>query len=521
MCQDEKKDEEENLIRSGIAGAAYETVQRYGSAAKEHIVAYSGVDNEKGIKLQKSLKTIKNQKTNEEYAFSIKQQKAGWAAEVIDTANSNEKYIIEGDYKRKIRHDDLPNMPANHPLYDHVEINVEGDIIAGSGTQMKFIGAARTNPNASGNAERSINKLLSPKFQKYIDNNVKIEVPKDEYPQMIIKANEKAYLLEKQLDAAKKQGRTADAIEIEKKLENVKKLRKNLKPSTLTRKESLEAVDMPRLSTVKSITNIAHKAGMQTATTSALIGGSAALIRNFVDLYKGEVEAGEAAKNIVKDTAESAAVGYGTGFVGTAVKAQMQSSKSEFIRAISKTNVAGTIVSVAVSASKTLKRYFSKEIDGTQCLEELGEQGTGMLTSSMLAVVGQAAIPIPVVGGLIGGMLGYALSSASYSVLLTSLKEAKMAHEERLAIEKACEEHIQMIKEYRAEINAVIEKYLSETIEVFNESFDGINNALAIGDVDWFIESANNITKAFGGKNSFENLEEFRTQLLSDEVFEL
>lgn len=91
-----KKDKQDDLLRAGIAGASYETVQRYGSAVKEHFVGLSGVDNETGTRLQKSLKSIQAQGTNDEYAFSIRQQKAGWAAEVKDTATSNAENIIAG-----------------------------------------------------------------------------------------------------------------------------------------------------------------------------------------------------------------------------------------------------------------------------------------------------------------------------------------------------------------------------------------------------------------------------------------
>ena len=49
----DKKDKEQNhkvstIKNVGIAGANTEVVQRYGSAVKEHFVAYSGVDNETG-----------------------------------------------------------------------------------------------------------------------------------------------------------------------------------------------------------------------------------------------------------------------------------------------------------------------------------------------------------------------------------------------------------------------------------------------------------------------------------------
>ncbi len=140
-----------------------------------------------------------------------------------------------------------------------------------------------------------------------------------------------------------------------------------------------------------------------------------------------------------------------------------------------------------------------------------------MISSAMFSVIGQAFIPIPAVGGLIGGMVGYALSSATYGILTSSLKEAKLAHAERIAIEKACEEHIKMIREYRAQINAIIEEYLTDSMEIFQDSFDGIKEALAIGDVDLLIESANSITDALGGNKPFETMDEFNEMMLQEQ----
>ena len=522
MAEDNsKKNKQDDLLRAGIAGASYETVQRYGSAAKEHLVGLSGIDNEKGRRLQKSLKSIQKQGTNDEYAFSIRQQKAGWAAEVKDTAFSNAENIIAGKSTRKIRHDDLPNTPANHPLFDHVEVDAEGNIIADSGSQMKFIGASARNPTGTGNAGRALKELRSKDFQKYIDNDVKIEVPKDEYQQMINKATEETGSLQKQLERARANGNDKAVETLEKKIDDLNTLKKNLRPSKVTRKQSLEAVDNPELSTIKSVANISHRAGIKTAETAAIIGGSVSLVRNIVGMYKGEVEADEAMLNVMKDTTQSAAVGYGSSFAGSAIKGAMQNSASEYTRALAKTNVAGTIVAVTVSASNTLTKYFKGEIDGTQCLEDLGEQGTGMIASSMFAVIGQAAIPGSIVGGLVGGMVGYALSSAVYGVLMNSLKEEKLAREERVAIERACEEHIKMIREYRAQMNEIIEKYLSSAMEIFNASFSGIKDALDIGDVDLFIESVNSITDSLGGNKPFETMEEFNDKMLRGETFKL
>ena len=60
-----------------------------------------------------------------------------------------------------------------------------------------------------------------------------------------------------------------------------------------------------------------------------------------------------------------------------------------------------------------------------------------MISSSLYAVIGQALIPIPVVGGIVGGMMGYALSSATFSLLKNALEEEKLAKENRILVEKS------------------------------------------------------------------------------------
>lgn len=516
---DDKKRKEEDLLNAGIAGAAYETVQRYGAAAMQHYVAYSGVDNEAGKTLVKGLKQIAEEKINPDYEFQNIHQQAGFSAEVKDVAKSNAESIIRGETTRKIRTDDLGRV--NDPLYDTVSIDANGDIIDGSGAQMKFLGASEKDPTGAGDAARALDKLQSKKFEKYLDHDAKIDVPADQYDRMIQEANKKIEGLSRQLENQKNAGNTAQVQKIQERIDKLEKIKKNLRKSTVSSDEAVFARLHPGLSTAADIAKISHRAGVQTAETAAIIGGSVSIVKNLVAVCKGETEPEEAVLNVAKDTASTAAVGYGTGFAGAAIKGAMQNSKSQYLQTLSKTNVAGTVVAVSVSATKTLSRYFKGEIDGVECLETLGEQGTGMVSSAMFSVIGQVAIPIPVVGGMIGGMMGYALSSATYGILTQSLKDEKLAREERVQIEKACEEHIKMIREYRAEMEKIISEYLSESMDIFRESFTGIKNALAIGDVDWFIDSTNKITESFGGEASFSSMEEFSSKMLMGSTFKL
>ena len=125
------------------------------------------------------------------------------------------------------------------------------------------------------------------------------------------------------------------------------------------------------------------------------------------------------------------------------------------------------------------------------------------------AFVGQMAIPVPIIGAAIGSMIGYALSSAHYQELVDVLKAAKFAHERRLQIERECEEAIRAIREYRAEMEAVISQYLSEHIAAFQSAFEEMDRAFAVNDADGFIAGANAITRQLGGNVLFNNMEEF------------
>ncbi len=514
-----KVKEGEEVQNAGLAGAAFETVQRYGDAAKQHFVAYTGEDNETGKTLVKGLKSISEEKIHPDYVHQNISQQAGFAAEVKDVARKNAEKIIKGDDTRVVRTDDLGRV--NDPLYDTVTIDAHGNVIKGTEAQMKFLGASQSDPTGEGNAARALDKLLSKKFQKYVDADATIDVPSDQYKKMIIEADNKISDLTKKLKHQLAEGNLEQAEQIQEKIDKVRKVKGNLRAADVSSAEAKFARLHPELSTAVDVAKIANKAGMETAERSAIIGGSVSIVKNLVAVYKREEEPETAIINVAKDTATTAAVGYGTGFVGTALKGVMQNSSSEYLQGLSKTNIPATVAAMTVSAAKTLSRYINGEIDGVECLETLGEQGTGMISSAMYAAVGQALIPIPVIGGMIGGMAGYAISSASYKTLVESLKDAKLAKEEREYIEKICEEHIKMIREYRAEMEEIISTYLIESTNVFRDSFSGIKTALEIGDVDGVIDSTNAIAKMFGGQPTFSSFEEFEQKMLKGEEFKL
>lgn len=503
MSDKDKKKDKDGFINAVIVGSSSETVQRFGSAVKEHIVAYEGIDHETGSQLSKGLKSVSQQKVNPDFKKTNLRQQSGFSAEIKSTARYNAEAIIKDDPIRKVRTDDIDR--TNDPLYDHVKVDASRNIISGSESQMKFVGKS---------PKEALAKLVSPKFSKYLEHDAKIEVPSDYYQNILDEADIEIAKLEGQLKRQSENGNVEEVTQIEKRIADYKKIKTNLRDSGVSNKEALFARTHPKLSTATDIAKISHRAGMKTAATSVIIGGSVSVVRNIVNVIKDEESKEQAVINIAKDTATVAAVGYGTGFAGSAVKGFMQNSKSAMTRSLSKTNLPATLVTLTVGSTETMYKYFNGEIDGVECLEELGEQGTGMVASALGATVGHVAIPIPIVGAMIGSMVGYALSSASYGMLTAALKDEKLAKEQRKIIEAECEAHILLIREYRTELQLMVSEYLNEHMTVFNDSFDQIKTALDIGNIDGFISATNQISQALGHEVLYESQSEFDALIL-------
>lgn len=514
--------DEKSIQTAGVIGASTETVQRFGEAVKVHLVAYTGQDNETGQKLAKGLKEISQSKTNPQHHTQNVKQQAGFSAEVKAVARENAERAIRGEKNtRTTRTDDMAKQSdgkggtiggKNEQYYDLAEVDKNGIYVEGSGRQLKFVG---------GTPEECADRLLLKKYDKYRDADIDIEIPSDFHDKVVKTLTEKAERLQKEIDKAEKNGNAKLAEQKKAQLDRVEKTRQNLKKSNVSNKDALEARLHAKLSTAKDIARVSNRAGIQAAQSGAIVGGGISFIRNSVAVIKGEKELTEAVGEVAGDTATAAGLGYATGFAGSVVKGYMQNASSNYLQALSKTNLPATLVATAWQTGKTLKKYANNEIDGVECLTELGENGVGMLASAAGAAIGQVVIPIPVVGSVVGGMVGYAMSTAYYNSLVTTLKEAKLAHEDRLLIEKECEEAVACMRQYRNDIESATQNYLSDHIQAFQQAITIMKTASDCGSVDDFVVGANIITEKLGGTPQFRTKTEFDSLMNKPESFKL
>ncbi len=151
---------------------------------------------------------------------------------------------------------------------------------------------------------------------------------------------------------------------------------------------------------------------------------------------------GKDPKETIKHTAiatlKGGAYSYGIASGGSLVGSVMQNNANQFIQSLGNGLAPTMIVGVGVGSCEVLIKYFCGKINSVECLEELGKENTNFLSSIAMGGIGQLAIPIPVVGALIGGYVGMVMSKTFYDISLKTLKEAKEAHQKRIEIEKEC-----------------------------------------------------------------------------------
>ena len=501
------KEDESNLKNFAIGAGLHETVSRHGLAGAEFLKGLRGIDNETGQIFKRNLIKIAEGKLNPEYLESNLKQQAGYAAEVAGVSRKNAQFIIEGKNNRFIRSDDLSSYGANHNIVDIVEL-LDGREVSTS--QMKFVENTDLLLTRIAQGEGGGKNDLS----RYM-NVDKLDVPTEQVEHMKATCRERAAELRQQAQRTREIGKIETAEKLQKQADNYQKLEKKISNSGLSTEQAIQYRLNPKLETLKDIAGVSHKAAMEGAKFGAAIGGGISAVANVIAVCSGNKEFGDAVVDTAKDSLISAGVGYGTAFTGTAIKTYMQQSTSSAARAIAQTGMPAMVVSACLASGKSIIRYAKGEIDEYALTEEMSMTAMGMLSGSAFTALGQLAIPIPVVGGLIGGMVGYALASSFHQNFYATLKDAQLSVERRQIVEMQCTTAQALAQQYEQRIKYLFDKKLAQLNQESRAMFAALDDP-NISDAN-FCAGMNKFAELLGKKISINNLAELDAALHSDE----
>lgn len=269
---------------------------------------------------------------------------------------------------------------------------------------------------------------------------------------------------------------------------------------------------------IKNAFTEGHKAGLAGAKNAGIAGATASGILNIAALLKGEKTAKEALKDTAIDSGKAAATGYV--FTGglTTVSHALSNSSSKFVTALAKSNVPGHVITAVIVTGNTLKRYANGEITTQECIIELGEKGVNLASAGYAAAIGQTLIPIPVVGAVIGALVGTMASSAMYNHFIGSLQQRQLEHEERERLISEYQHFADEARRYRNELEEYLDAYFQDYRDCFDDALSTIMGAFKRGDTDGVIKGANQITRKLNGTVKYENMNEFKSFIFSGET---
>ncbi|GAA8381467.1 hypothetical protein HpBT215_11780 [Helicobacter pylori] len=171
-----------------------------------------------------------------------------------------------------------------------------------------------------------------------------------------------------------------------------------------------------------------HEAGVG-GLEGEILNGFVSFIKSIYECQKKGKDPKEAIKRTATETLKGGAYSYGIASGGSLLGGMMHNNANQFIQNLSNGSMPTMIVGVGVGSCRILIKYFRGKINSVECLEKLGKENTDFLSG-----IGQLAIPIPVVGALIGGFVGAALSEVFFNAL--NSKKVELACQRRIEIER-------------------------------------------------------------------------------------
>ena len=292
--------------------------------------------------------------------------------------------------------------------------------------------------------------------------------------------------------------------------------------------EALKATDpreAERLAKQFKRTGIAtemHNSGIEAGKTGAVAAGGVSAVSGLIRLSRGEANTGE----VIVQVAVDAAKGYASSYVTTAIskgvphmmlKAGLEKSAANLL---TKSNAHVAIAAGIVQSGKSIARYLNGEIDGEEMLSEVSHTAITGASTFYYGALGQAIIPIPVVGAFVGSTFGYFVGNMLHQSGLLSLGEAlavKVARERREHIEAMCLTAIPLMRAHRIELENLMKQHFAERSNLLTAAFDGLEKSMIDWDADSFTAQLEKVNNAFGASLPFKTFAEFDAFMVDDD----
>ena len=479
-------------------------MERFASGMAEHIRSYH------------ELSDIAESHVNPDYAKANLQQQSGFSAEVKNVARINAENALSDNPARVARTDNVGSV--NHPQYDRVNVDANGKPIRNANGD--YVGGVQQKNFCR---PENYDKLLTRDYEHY--SGVDIEIPTDHYDTVMKRWDGKIANYQKQADHLRQVGNTEKAAEIEARIKKIRDVKARTKPSKVSSSDAMEARLNPLKSVVKDALPVAHKAGLQSAKISSMVGGGVSVCQNLVAVANGDKDFDDAAIDIAKDTGKAAAIAYAMGAGSSLVGGALKATSSEVCKGLARGNGPAVIIQAGTVLCKNTFALIAGKMSAEDYIQKMGKDGCALassLTGSNLgAVVGTFVAPGvgTIVGGVLGGMVASLMSGAMYDELLKTARDNRLSEEKRKVVMAICADLKHDELAYQAELNACFDVFFSKKEEAIRSSFEEISRLASSGAST--SEGLSQLAASLGCDVNFKTQDEFDKFVSSGASLEL
>lgn len=172
---------------------------------------------------------------------------------------------------------------------------------------------------------------------------------------------------------------------------------------------------------------------------------------------------------------------------------------------------------------KSLFSYLNGEISKEKLFEDISNTVINTASISFYGALGQATIPIPGIGFLIGSSIGLVIGNLLQQSGLLALGDSPVVQEaknRREEIQSLCQRLIPEIKKSRNQLEEYLEEHFESRAYIFIGAFNSLDESLAALDTKRFTDSLEQINNKFGTVLEFATFQDFDKFMESDDVFE-
>ena len=248
------------------------------------------------------------------------------------------------------------------------------------------------------------------------------------------------------------------------------------------------------------------------AAAGAVLGGMISVVRNGTAYRRGEIDGGQAVKNVAVDARRSGIRGGATGATGVVIR---HAAHKAGLPTLSKSNIATAVAASLIEAGITVYDYAKGDISADEAAERLGNNGCSTL-AGIYAGAAAGAIFGPA-GAVVGSVAGYMLAGFVYQSCIAVQRDARLAEEAMLRVTALCEEAGRFLDRQREEFEAGLRDQLDERQANFDSCFDAIRDALERDRTADAIFALSGLVGSAGQELRLANFEEFDASMMNSE----